>query len=49
MRESSWRTMRKLDGTTPLAAPECTPSVSTSTRSTPPTRPRSEVVDQSAS
>ena len=39
--------MRKLDGTTPLASPECTPSVSTSTVSTPFTRPRSEVVPQS--
>ena len=27
--------MRKLDATTPLASPECTPSVSTSTASTP--------------
>ena len=39
--------MRKLDGTTPLASPECTPSVSTSTVSMPFTRPRSEVVPQS--
>ena len=40
--------MRKLDGTLPLA-PECTPSVSTSTVSTPPTMPRSDVVAQSCS
>src|SRR5438876_10206386 len=44
IRSSSWRTMRKLEGTMPLAAPECTPSVSTSTVSTPPTTPRSDVV-----
>ena len=36
--------MRKLEGATPLASPECTPSVSTSTVSTPAARPRSEVV-----
>ena len=39
--------MRKLDGTMPLAAPECTPSASTSTVSSPLTMPRSEVVPQS--
>ena len=48
-RARSRRRMRKLDGTIPLAAPECTPSVSTSTVSTPPTMPRSEVVAQSCS
>ena len=37
----------KLDATTPLASPEWTPSRSTSTRSVPPSRPRSEVVIQS--
>ena len=41
--------MRKLEGTMPLADPECTPSLRTSTVSTPPTTPRSEVVDQSCS
>ncbi len=41
--------MRKLEDTTPLASPECTPSVSTSTVSTPFTSPRSEVVLQSCS
>ena len=35
MRSSSWRAMRKLDGTTPLACPEWAPAVSTSTVSTP--------------
>ena len=37
--ESSVRTMRKDEGTTPLAI-ECIPSVSTSTVRTPLTRPR---------
>ena len=32
MRLISCRAVRKLDGTTPLALPECTPSVNTSTR-----------------
>ena len=41
---SSWRRMRKLDGTTPEASPECTPSSSTSTVRLPPARPRSDVV-----
>ncbi len=36
--------MRNDEGTTPLASPECTPSVSTSTVKLPPARPRSEVV-----
>ena len=36
--------MRKLDGTTPDASPECTPSVSTRTVSSPEASPRSEVV-----
>ena len=48
-RSSRWRRMRKLDGTTPLASPECTPSSSTSTFSAPLTSPRSEVVSQSCS
>ena len=39
--------MRKLDGTTPEAWPECTPSASTSTVSVPAAMPRSEVVIQS--
>ena len=38
---------RKLDGTMPLASPECTPSVKTSTRRLPTIEPRSEVVIQS--
>ena len=46
-RERSWRAMRKLDGTMPLAAPECTPSVSTSTVRSALITPRSEVVPQS--
>ena len=46
-RSSSCRAMRKEDGTTPLASPECTPSVSTSTLSVPAARPRSDVVIQS--
>ena len=37
----------KLDATTPDASPEWTPSLSTSTRSTPAVMPRSEVVSQS--
>ncbi len=41
--------MRKLDGTMPLAAPECTPSSSTCTVRSPFTMPRSEVVAQSCS
>ena len=47
MRLMSWRAVRKLDGTTPLAVPECTPSVSTSTRSVPVRLPRKDVVHQS--
>ena len=43
-RESSALSIRNEEGTMPLAAPECTPSVSTSTVSTPLTTPRSEVV-----
>jgi hypothetical protein len=39
--------MRKLDGTRPLASPECTPSVRISTFSTPDTMPRSDVVSHS--
>ena len=41
--------MRNDDGTMPLASPECTPSVSTSTVSVPPANPRSDVVAQSRS
>ena len=48
-RASSSRRIRKLDGTTPLAVPECTPSASTSTRSEPIRLPRSEVVHHSCS
>ena len=47
MRDSSWRSRRKLDGTTPEASPECTPSLSTFTVKLPPVRPRSEVVHHS--
>jgi len=36
--------MRKLDGTTPEASPECTPSSSTRTSSVPAVMPRNEVV-----
>ena len=39
--------MRKLEGTTPDASPECTPSVSTRTVSVPASMPRSDVVSQS--
>jgi hypothetical protein len=39
--------MRKLDGTRPLASPECTPSVRISTFSTPLTMPRRLVVSHS--
>ena len=39
--------MRKLDGTMPLASPECTPSLSTSTVRLPTIEPRSDVVIQS--
>ena len=46
-RSSSWRRMRKLDGTTPLASPEWMPSLSTSTLSTPLTMPRRLVVSHS--
>ncbi len=45
-RESSWRRIRKLEGTMPLA-PEWMPSSRTSTDSSPPTRPRSDVAVQS--
>ena len=41
--------MRKLDGTTPLACPEWAPAVSTSTVSSPLTRPRSDVASHSRS
>ncbi len=46
-RDSSWRRMRKLDGTTPEASPECTPSSSTATLKVPAAMPRSEVVSHS--
>ncbi len=46
-RASSSRSTRMLEGTMPLAMPECTPSVSTSARSVPIRLPRSEVVHQS--
>jgi hypothetical protein len=46
-RSSTWRRMRKLDGTRPLASPECTPSVRISTFSTPLTMPRRLVVSHS--
>ena len=39
--------MRKLEGTTPLASPECTPSVSTSTFKVPVRLPRKLVVNHS--
>jgi hypothetical protein len=39
--------MRNDDGTRPDASPECTPSVSTRTVSTPIAMPRSDVVSQS--
>ena len=39
--------MRKVEGTRPLASPECTPSVSTSTFSVPVMLPRRLVVSQS--
>jgi hypothetical protein len=39
--------MRKDDGTMPLAAPECTPSVKTRTVRLPITMPRSDVVSHS--
>jgi hypothetical protein len=48
-RESSERTIRKLEATIPLASPECTPSVRTSTLSVPAIMPRSDVVLQSRS
>ena len=38
--------MRKLDGTTPLASPECTPSLRISTFSVPVMLPRRLVVSQ---
>ena len=41
--------MRNVLGTTPLAAPEWTPSSRMSTVSVPPARPRREVVTQSRS
>ena len=41
--------MRKHDGAMPLAIPECTPSVSTSTVNVPVRLPRSDVVHQSCS
>jgi len=46
-RASTSRSTRKLDGTTPLPVPECTPSRSTSTRKVPMRLPRSDVVHQS--
>jgi hypothetical protein len=46
-RSSTWRRMRKLDGTRPLASPEWMPSVRISTFSTPLTMPRRLVVSQS--
>jgi hypothetical protein len=45
----SMRAMRNVEGITPLASPEWTPSVLTSTSSWPASRPRSEVVSQSRS
>ncbi len=45
-RSSRWRIIVKLDGTTPPALPECTPSVRISTESVPTRLPRSEVVHQ---
>ena len=44
---STWRMTRKVLGTRPLASPECTPSVSTSTFKTPLTMPRKLVVNHS--
>ncbi len=46
-RDSRVRRMRNEEGTTPEASPECTPSRNTSTRRSPPTMPRREVVSQS--
>jgi hypothetical protein len=46
-RSSTWRMMRKLDGTRPEASPECMPSVSTSTLSVPLAMPRRLVVSHS--
>ena len=48
-RSSSLRATRNDDGTTPLASPECTPSVSTWTSSLPAASPRSDVVIHSRS
>ena len=48
-RSSSWRTIRNVLGTTPLAAPEWTPSSRMSTVSVPPASPRSDVVTHSRS
>ena len=42
------RAMRNDDGTTPLASPECTPSVSTSTLSVPPTPGRAATSSSTA-
>ncbi len=39
--------MRKLDGTTPEASPECTPSSSTCTVKVPDAMPRNDVVTHS--
>ena len=47
MRDNSERRMRNEDGTTPLASPECTPSLSTRTVSFPGAMPRRLVVSQS--
>ena len=44
---TSVRRMRKEDGTMPLAAPECTPSVRTRTVRLPIRLPRKDVVSQS--
>ena len=48
-RSRSRRRIRNDDGTTPPAIPEWTPSVSTSTVSSTPRSPRSDVVTQSRS
>ena len=49
IRSRSWRRIRKVEGTTPDAEPEWTPSVRMSTVRVPATSPRREVVSQSVS
>ncbi len=49
MRETSWRAIRKVSATMPLAEPEWTPSSSISTVRMALARPRSDVVTQSRS